>query len=54
MRGVDHLREVGKVASDAGVTIGIEPLNRFETDMINLVEQAIALIRLLIEEGSDD
>jgi D-psicose/D-tagatose/L-ribulose 3-epimerase len=42
---VDNLREVGKVASDAGVTIGIEPLNRFETDMINLVEQAIALIR---------
>lgn len=41
---VDNLREVGKVASDAGVTIGIEPLNRFETDMINLVEQAIALI----------
>ena len=41
---VENLRAVGKVASDAGVTIGIEPLNRFETDMINLVEQAIALI----------
>lgn len=40
---VENLREVGKVAGDAGVTIGIEPLNRFETDMINLVEQAIAL-----------
>ena len=42
---VENLREVGKVAGDAGVTIGIEPLNRFETDMINLTEQAIALIR---------
>lgn len=41
---IEHLREVGKVAGDAGVTLGIEPLNRFETDMINLVEQAIALI----------
>jgi D-psicose/D-tagatose/L-ribulose 3-epimerase len=41
---VQNLREVGRVASDAGVTLGIEPLNRFETDMINLVEQAIALI----------
>lgn len=41
---VENLREVGKVASDAGVTMGIEPLNRFETDMINLVEQAIELI----------
>jgi D-psicose/D-tagatose/L-ribulose 3-epimerase len=41
---VENLRELGKIAGDAGVTIGIEPLNRFETDMINLVEQAIALI----------
>jgi D-psicose/D-tagatose/L-ribulose 3-epimerase len=41
---VENLRELGKVAADAGVTICIEPLNRFETDMINLVDQAIALI----------
>lgn len=41
---VENLRDLGKIASDAGVTIGIEPLNRFETDMINLVDQAIALI----------
>ena len=42
---VENLRSLGRIASDAGVTIGIEPLNRFETDMINTVEQAIALIR---------
>lgn len=42
---VEGLRQVGKVAGDAGVTLGIEPLNRFETDMINLAEQAIELIR---------
>lgn len=41
---VDNMRALGKVASDAGVTVGVEPLNRFETDMINLVEQAIVLI----------
>jgi D-psicose/D-tagatose/L-ribulose 3-epimerase len=42
---VENLREVGKAATDAGVTIGVEPLNRFETDMINLVEQAVKLVR---------
>lgn len=42
---VENLQALGRIASDCGVTIGIEPLNRFETDMINLVEQAIALIR---------
>lgn len=41
---VENLQALGKVAADAGVTICIEPLNRFETDMINLVEQAVALI----------
>ena len=42
---VENMRELGKAASDAGVTVGVEPLNRFETDMINLVEQAVALVR---------
>jgi D-psicose/D-tagatose/L-ribulose 3-epimerase len=42
---VDILREVGPAASDAGVTIGVEPLNRFETDMINLTDQAVKLVR---------
>ncbi len=42
---VETLREIGAAAADAGVTIGIEPLNRFETDMINLAEQAVKLVR---------
>ncbi|PYE30790.1 D-tagatose 3-epimerase [Rhizobium sp. PP-F2F-G38] len=42
---VDHLRALGPVASDAGITIGVEPLNRFETDMINLAQQAVALVQ---------
>ena len=42
---VENMRALGKAASDAGVTVGVEPLNRFETDMINLVEQAVSLVR---------
>ncbi len=41
---VTNLRQLGKVASDAGVTMGVEPLNRFETDMITLAEHALRLI----------
>jgi len=42
---VENLREIAKVAGDHGVTIGVEPLNRFESDMINLVEQAVKLVK---------
>src|SRR5690606_25543930 len=31
-------------AEALGVTLGLEPLNRFETDMINTVDQAITLV----------
>tara|TARA_R110002124_G_scaffold41601_2_gene128864 strand:+ start:108 stop:956 length:849 start_codon:yes stop_codon:yes gene_type:complete len=41
---IENLREVSKVASESGVILGLEPLNRFETDMINTVDQAIALV----------
>lgn len=39
------LREAAKAASDHGVLLGVEPLNRFETDMINTVDQALELVR---------
>jgi D-psicose/D-tagatose/L-ribulose 3-epimerase len=42
---VENLRRVGKIAADYGVIIGVEPLNRFETDMINTAAQALALVR---------
>jgi D-psicose/D-tagatose/L-ribulose 3-epimerase len=42
---VDTLVEVSKMASDYGVILGLEPLNRFETDMINTVDQAISIIQ---------
>lgn len=42
---VEHLVEAGRIAGEHGVIIGLEPLNRFETDMINTVDQAIELVR---------
>ncbi|MBC3788496.1 sugar phosphate isomerase/epimerase family protein [Spirosoma utsteinense] len=41
---LDNLREAGEIARQCGVVIGIEPLNRFETDMINTAEQALSLV----------
>lgn len=42
---VENLRRVGKVAQDNAILLGVEPLNRFETDMINTVDQAVALVQ---------
>lgn len=42
---LDNLREVGRIAEQCGVVLGVEPLNRFETDMINTAEQALSLVR---------
>lgn len=37
------LREVGFYAGERGVDLAIEPLNRFETDFVNVVEQGLDL-----------
>ena len=42
---IENLREVGKIAQECGVVVGLEPLNRFETDMVNTAEQALSLVR---------
>jgi D-psicose/D-tagatose/L-ribulose 3-epimerase len=42
---VETLIEIGRIAGDHGVVVGLEPLNRFETDMINTVDQAISIVR---------
>jgi D-psicose/D-tagatose/L-ribulose 3-epimerase len=39
----DSLREVGEYAAAKGVGLAIEPLNRFETDLVNTVEQGLDL-----------
>ena len=41
---VDILKEVSQIAGDCGVILGLEPLNRFETDMINTVDQALSIL----------
>jgi D-psicose/D-tagatose/L-ribulose 3-epimerase len=37
----ENLRPVAEYAGERGVRIGIEPLNRYETSMVNTVDQAI-------------
>ena len=39
----DSLRHVARRARELGVTIGIEPVNRYETFLINTCEQALEL-----------
>jgi D-psicose/D-tagatose/L-ribulose 3-epimerase len=41
---VTGLRKAAKAAADHGVQIALEPLNRFETDLINTSEQVMKLI----------
>jgi D-psicose/D-tagatose/L-ribulose 3-epimerase len=47
-RAVLGLRRAGDLAADHGVTLAVEPLNRFETDLVNTAEQ---LVRLLADVG---
>lgn len=42
---VENLEKVGEVAKDCGVVVGVEPLNRFESDMINTADQALSLVK---------
>ena len=42
---VETLVDVSKIAADHGVVLGLEPLNRFETDMVNTVDQALSLVQ---------
>jgi D-psicose/D-tagatose/L-ribulose 3-epimerase len=41
---VENLRELARFAADHGVTLGVEPLNRFETSFINLAEQVVPVV----------
>ena len=40
---VKHLKKLAKYAEKRGITIAIEPLNRFETDFLNTIDQAVQL-----------
>ncbi|KAA3644713.1 MAG: sugar phosphate isomerase/epimerase [Chloroflexi bacterium] len=41
---VSGLKEMCKYAAERGVRLAFEPLNRFETDMVNVIEQGLKLI----------
>jgi D-psicose/D-tagatose/L-ribulose 3-epimerase len=40
---VESLKEVAEHAAERGVGLAVEPLNRFETDLVNTAEQALEL-----------
>ena len=42
---VKNLRTLAKYAESRGITICVEPLNRFETDFLNTVDQGLKLLR---------
>ncbi|MCY3020371.1 MAG: sugar phosphate isomerase/epimerase [Planctomycetota bacterium] len=48
---VKGLREAGKMAADHGVTLALEPLNRFETDLINTCAQCLKLVKEVDSKG---
>ncbi len=44
-RAVTNLYKVGEMAEERGLQLAIEPLNRFESDLINTAEDVIRLIK---------
>jgi D-psicose/D-tagatose/L-ribulose 3-epimerase len=46
-----NLQPVAARAREAGVVLGIEPLNRYETSLINTVEQALEALEPLLGNG---
>ncbi|MET3112515.1 D-psicose/D-tagatose/L-ribulose 3-epimerase [Pedobacter sp. CG_S7] len=44
-RAVTNLHKVGKMADERGLQLAIEPLNRFESDLINTAEDVVRLIK---------
>jgi D-psicose/D-tagatose/L-ribulose 3-epimerase len=47
----ERLRPVAEFAAERGVRLAVEPLNRYETSLVNTVEQALALIDALDHPG---
>jgi D-psicose/D-tagatose/L-ribulose 3-epimerase len=45
------LRPVAQYAADRGVRLGVEPLNRYETSLINTLEQAAELVNRVNSPG---
>lgn len=47
----EALRPVAQYAAERGVTLAVEPLNRYETSIINTVEQGLEALEPLLSEG---
>ena len=47
VRCAKNLKQVARYAEDKGITLALEPLNRFETSFINLTEQALELVEMI-------
>ena len=45
------LKEVATYAADQGVSLGIEPVNRYETYLVNTMQQAVDLIERIGEDN---
>ncbi|KUO48899.1 MAG: hypothetical protein APF76_09630 [Desulfitibacter sp. BRH_c19] len=48
---VEAIREVAQFAQDYSVVLGIEPINRYETYLLNTARQALDFIHLVGEEN---
>jgi D-psicose/D-tagatose/L-ribulose 3-epimerase len=48
-RSARGLKEVARFARDHGITIGIEPVNRYETFLVNTADQALQLLERIDE-----
>lgn len=48
----EHLAPVADHAAGRGVRIGIEPLNRYETSLVNTVEQGLTGLGALLDDGT--
>src|SRR5690554_7935177 len=42
---VENLLEASQFAQENGIILGLEPLNRFESDMVNTADQALSLVK---------
>lgn len=42
---IENLLRAGEIAASCGVVVGVEPLNRFETDMVNTADQALSIVK---------
>ncbi len=48
-RAAKGLKSIARMARDHGITLGIEPINRYETFLVNTCDQAFQLMQMIDE-----